>query len=114
MYALLRPLLFRLSAENAHDLTMRSLAFASGHPGLLRALGLFSGLRDARLHVETLGLRFDTPLLLAAGLDKNAACVPAWAALGFGGAEVGTVTREPQEGNPKPRLFRLPADGALI
>ena len=114
MYGLLRPFLFRLPAETAHDLTIRSLAFASRHPGLLRLLQLFSGFRDERLHTDVLGLGFENPLLLAAGLDKNAACVPAWAALGFGGAEVGTVTHQAQEGNPRPRLFRLPEDAALI
>lgn len=114
MYALLKPLLFRLPAEQAHDLTISSLAFVSRHPGLLKGLSLFSGTRDDRLAVNAFGLDFENPLMLAAGLDKNAACIPAWAALGFGAAEVGTVTLSRQAGNPRPRLFRLPADAALI
>src|SRR5690554_1122365 len=114
MYSLLRPLLFRLDAEQAHELTMESLAFASGHPGLLKLLGWLWGLNDDRLRLDVFGLSFSNPLLLAAGMDKNGVAIPAWAALGFGGAEVGTLTMLPQEGNPRPRLFRLRADRAII
>ena len=69
---------------------------------------------DGRLAQTVLGLAFDNPLGLAAGLDKQGAAAPAWAALGFGFVEVGTVTPRPQPGNPRPRLFRLPADRAII
>lgn len=69
---------------------------------------------DGRLAQQVLGLSFDNPLGLAAGLDKQGAAAPAWAALGFGFVEVGTVTPRPQPGNPRPRLFRLPADRAII
>ncbi len=114
MYRLLRPLLFRLDAERAHEFTLESLAFLSRHPGLLRLSSWLWRTDDPRLETEVLGLRFSNPLLLAAGMDKNGVAVPAWAALGFGGAELGTVTMLPQEGNPQPRLFRLPADGGII
>ncbi len=112
MWRLLRPLAFRLDPERAHDLTL----------GLLeRWSSLFSGAvgskdiaRSPHLAVEAMGLHFPNPIGLAAGLDKNAVAVPAWQALGFGFIEVGTITAQPQSGNPKPRLFRLPADEALI
>lgn len=114
MYRLLRPLLFRLDAERAHELTIDSLAFASGHPGLLRAMGWLWRSADPRLKTNVFGVDFTNPLGLAAGLDKNAVAVPAWAALGFGAAEVGTLTAMPQQGNPRPRLFRLVQDGGII
>lgn len=114
MYRLLRPLIFRLEAERAHELTLDSLAFASRHPALLRLLAWLFAADDARLALTAFGLEFRNPLLLAAGMDKNAVAVPAWDALGFAGAEVGTVTLRPQPGNPRPRLFRLPADQAVI
>src|SRR5690554_4485769 len=107
MYSLLRPLLFRLDAEQAHEFTMESLAFASLHPGLLRIMRWLWSRQDERLQVDVFGHSFANPLLLAAGMDKNGVAIPAWAALGFGGAEIGTVTMLPQEGNPRPRLFRL-------
>jgi dihydroorotate dehydrogenase len=107
-----RPVLFRLDAERAHDLTL----------GLLeRWSAFFSGRLDAGdiargpgLAVDATGLHFPNPIGLAAGLDKDALAVPAWQALGFGFIEVGTITALAQPGNPKPRLFRLPADEALI
>ncbi len=105
-YDLIRPLLFRMDAERAHHATLRLLAL--GH-----RLGL------ARQHVPALptramGLDFVNPVGLAAGLDKNGACIDALAALGFGFVEVGTVTPRPQSGNPKPRMFRLPEHQAVI
>lgn len=114
MYRLLRPLLFRLDAEHAHELTIGSLAFASRHPGLLRFMSWLYGNRDPRLKTEVFGLEFANPLGLAAGMDKNAAAIPSWAALGFGAAEAGTLTVLQQDGNPRPRLFRLKEDRALI
>ncbi len=114
VYRLLRPLIFRLDPERAHELTLHGLHFASGHPGLLRMLSWFCRLEDERLRTDIFGLQFANPLLLAAGMDKNAVAVPAWTALGFGGAEVGTLTCQPQPGNKKPRLFRLPSDQAVI
>jgi dihydroorotate dehydrogenase len=112
LWRLLRPLAFRLDPELAHNLTLGLLS---------RWSTLFAGKLDdsdiARapaLAVEALGLRFPNPIGLAAGLDKNAQAVPAWQALGFGFVEVGTVTALPQPGNPRPRLFRLPRDGAIV
>src|SRR6266542_3644629 len=69
---------------------------------------------DPRLHQRAFGLVFRNPIGLAAGLDKQGTAVPTWAALGFGFAEIGTVTPRPQSGNPKPRLFRLRQDHAII
>jgi dihydroorotate dehydrogenase len=109
LYALARPLLFALDAERAHELTLEALGpmAASG------ALRLAAGPR-VRDPVELLGLRFENRVGLAAGLDKNAAHVDAFAQMGFGFVEVGTVTPRAQPGNPRPRMFRLPARRALI
>lgn len=114
MYSLLRPLLFRQDAETIHERTLDLLAWCSRHPGVLRLLESFLMFRDPRLEVSAFGLNFLNPLALAAGMDKNARALPAWAALGFGAVEAGTVTARAQEGNPLPRLFRLPGDLALI
>jgi dihydroorotate dehydrogenase len=114
MYRLARPYLFRSDPEKIHDRTIGALAWCSDHPGALRLLEAMFQVADPRLHVRAFGLDFANPLALAAGMDKNARAVPAWAALGFGAVELGTVTAEAQEGNPKPRLFRLEADEALI
>ncbi len=107
--SLVRPLLFRLDPERAHELAIGGLAAASPVLGRLRRPPT-----SPALAVDALGLRFPNPVGLAAGLDKRAAAVPAWPALGFGFAEIGTVTAEPQPGNPRPRIHRLPADRALI
>ena len=114
MYSLVRPLLFRLDAERAHDQTLRGLRLASASPGLLRLLRAAYAARDPRLQVRAFGLTFPNPVGLAAGMDKNAVAVPAFAALGLGFVEVGSVTAIPQEGNPRPRMFRLPEDDAII
>lgn len=108
-YALLRPLLFALDAEPAHDLTLAAL-------DRMHAAGLLPWLGPSvpSLPVRLLGLEFPNPVGLAAGLDKNGAHVDALAALGFGFIEVGTVTPRPQSGNPKPRMWRLPAHQAVI
>ncbi|BCJ30566.1 dihydroorotate dehydrogenase (quinone) [Actinocatenispora sera] len=117
---LLRPALFRLGggdAEVAHTATLRVLSGLAGGPARLTAL--WAATARYRKHarsapVEAFGVRFPNPVGLAAGLDKDGVALPAWPALGFGFVEVGTVTRHPQPGNPKPRLFRLPASDALI
>lgn len=109
IYPLLKPVLFKLDAEQAHDLTLKTLQKAAQF-GLLKG---FSGrLPDAPTQV--MGLTFPNPVGLAAGLDKNAAVIDGMAALGFGFIEVGTVTPRAQPGNPKPRLFRLPEAQAII
>lgn len=114
MYQTIRPLLFSQDAEDAHHLVLRGLELA-GHfpalPQLARALTVPAG---RSLRQSLWGQEFASPLGLAAGLDKNAQAVPAFQALGFGFVEVGTVTPRPQSGNERPRLFRLPADEALI
>ena len=114
MYALLKPLLFQLEPETAHELAMDALAFCSRHPGALRLLSLLAERPEPRLAVRRFGLTFPNPVGLAAGMDKHARALPAWAALGFGSVEVGSVTAQAQAGNPKPRLFRLAKDSALI
>lgn len=107
-----RPALFSLlDAERAHDLTISTLR----HPVVVQALGwLPRPPGDARLAQRLLGIAFDNPVGLAAGLDKQGTAAAAWAALGFGFVEIGTVTPRPQPGNPRPRLFRLPSDRAII
>src|SRR6476646_3362577 len=106
-----RPLLFSLDAETAHHLTIGLLQRASHFDHALRVLKSF----QASSKTKTLfGLDFPNPIGLAAGLDKNGVALPAWAALGFGFIEIGTVTSKAQPGNPKPRIFRLPEQQALI
>ncbi|MDB5901536.1 MAG: hypothetical protein JWM26_414 [Betaproteobacteria bacterium] len=107
-YALLRPALFALEAETAHHLTLNALK-ALESVGLVRPARPIPGC--AR---DVMGIRFPNPVGLAAGLDKNAEYIDALGALGFGFIEVGTVTPRPQPGNPRPRLFRLPAADAVI
>jgi len=106
-----RPLLFSLDAETAHQVTIRSLGRASHFDAALRVLKSF----QLPSKPKTLfSLNFPNPIGLAAGLDKNGVALPAWAALGFGFIEIGTVTAKAQPGNPKPRIFRLPEQQALI
>jgi dihydroorotate dehydrogenase len=106
-----RPLLFSLDPETAHNLTIRCLAVLGDFPFLLRALQRF----QASPKPKTLfGITFPHPVGLAAGFDKNGLALPGWAALGFGFVEIGTVTAKPQPGNPRPRIFRLPHQEALI
>ena len=111
MYRFLRPLLFRLDAEDAHGLGVRAARLGQRAPGVVRALFRPP---DARLGQTILGLRFASPVGLAAGFDKNADLVPFWPTLGFGFAEIGSVTALASSGNARPRAFRLPADGALV
>lgn len=112
MYALLRPLVFLLPPERAHHLTFRLLGIASRIPGMLALVG---GTKPPSTSATVvMGLRFPSPVGLAAGMDKDAKHVDALARIGFGFIEVGTLTPKPQPGNPQPRLFRLKADRALI
>lgn len=110
--ALFRVVLMRMPPEAAHHIAMvaiRGLGEAPVVADVVRAATLRGSAR-----VRAMGLVFPTPFGLAAGFDKNAVGLRGLAALGFGHVEIGTVTAKPQPGNPKPRLFRLPADGALI
>ncbi len=109
MYRLARPLLFALDAETAHHFTL----------GMLRRLddlGLLpaAGAAPSSCARSVAGIAFPNPVGLAAGLDKNGNCIDALARLGFGFIEIGTVTPRPQPGNPRPRMFRLPAAQAVI
>lgn len=109
IYSLLKPLLFQLDAEKAHDLTLKNLKIAERFK-LLKLLPKPATCTPR----EVMGLRFPNPVGLAAGLDKNAAYIDGLAALGFGFIEVGTITPRPQPGNPKPRLFRVPEAQGII
>src|SRR6516164_1590124 len=106
-----RPLLFSLDAETAHHFTVRLLGRASHFDAALQLLRFF---RPTPKPITLFGLTFPNPIGLAAGLDKNGVALPAWAALGFGFIEIGTVTAKAQPGNPRPRIFRLPEQQALI
>jgi dihydroorotate dehydrogenase len=108
---LVRPVLFSVPAETAHDLAIRNLRAASNWPTALRQLERF---QPAPKPTTVFGLKFPNPVGLAAGFDKNGVAIPAWAALGFGFVEIGTVTAKAQPGNEKPRIFRYPGEGALI
>ena len=108
-YALTRPFLFSLDAERAHDLTLGAIARLQHTPA--RCAWAQTRVADP---VALAGLTFPNRVGLAAGLDKNGRCIDGLGALGFGFLEVGTVTPLPQPGNPRPRLFRLPAADALI
>src|SRR6478672_11436299 len=106
-----RPLLFSLDAETAHHLTIALLQRASHFVPALRVLRSFQPSPKPK---TLFGLNFPNPIGLAAGLDKNGVALPAWTVLGFGFIEIGTVTAKAQPGNPKPRIFRLPEQQALI
>lgn len=110
----IRPLLFLLSPERVHHLVMCMLRMGGRIPGKLAFWHALFAVRDTRLEVEVAGIRFPNRIGLAAGFDKDAMAYRELSAFGFGFIEIGTVTPLPQEGNPKPRLFRLPADRALI
>lgn len=114
-YAAARPLLFRFESERIHRLTVDTLRIAGESP-LGRGVLSFAGGTPRRRGpwAELLGRRFRNRVGLAAGFDKDGVALRGWAALGFGFVEVGTVTPEPQSGNPRPRLFRLARDEALV
>jgi dihydroorotate dehydrogenase len=110
---LFRHVLVRLDAERAHRMGARTLAAVGRLPGAGALLRRLLSPRDPRLEVKALGLTFASPLGVAAGLDKEAECFAGLGDLGFGHVEVGTVTARAQDGNPKPRVGRLPRDRAL-
>ena len=109
MYSLIKPLLFQFDAEKAHHLTLDNLQRA-------HRFGLLSHFGNKVMPCPStlMGLALKNPVGLAAGLDKNGEYIDALAALGFGFIEIGTITPRPQDGNPKPRLFRLPEHQAII
>ncbi|MBD2175549.1 quinone-dependent dihydroorotate dehydrogenase [Pseudanabaena sp. FACHB-1998] len=109
-----RPLLFSLDPEAAHHLaiaTCRQISESSILQSIAKSIFYYS---DSRLEQTLWNLKFDNPVGLAAGFDKNAEAIGAWENLGFGFAEVGTITAKGQSGNPQPRLFRLPSDRAVL
>lgn len=111
---IIRPLLFLINPETIHHLIVWALRFAGKIPGgraLIRSAFTY---RHSSLEREVLGIKFPNPIGMAAGFDKNGSCYRDVAALGFGFVEIGTVTPRAQPGNPKPRLFRLKKDKALI
>ena len=114
MYKILRPLLFKLQPETIHHLIVRLLRVMHYVPFAKALLRTRYTRRAPELEREVLGLKFPNPIGMAAGFDKDAEVYDMLGALGFGFVEIGTVTPKPQNGNPKPRCFRLPADKAII
>lgn len=114
LYHLLKPLLFQMDAERAHYLTMNTLRLMCSLSPLRALIRNTLAGSDVGLERQVFGLRFRNPVGLAAGFDKDARYIREMATLGFGFIEIGTLTPRPQTGNPRPRLFRLPADRALI
>jgi dihydroorotate dehydrogenase len=115
LYEALKPFLFNLDAERVHEEASGLMRWAVPVPGAAAALAALAGPRPRRDHaVEAFGLRFPNPVGLAAGFDKDGLLAPLLPALGFGFVEIGSVTLEPQPGNPRPRLFRIPEERAIL
>ena len=112
--SIIRPLLFRLPAESAHQLALKSLRIGFGTSVVRDAVAKRFRTKTFQPSLKRFSLDFPNPIGLAAGFDKNGSYTRELATLGFGFIEVGTVTNQPQPGNPAPRLFRLPKDHALI
>lgn len=108
-YSAIRKVLFQFDPEFIHEVTIKGFKYTGATP-----LSLLYKQNVPQAPVEVMGITFPNPVGLAAGLDKNGECIPAFEALGFGFLEVGTVTPRPQPGNPKPRIFRLPAANGII
>jgi dihydroorotate dehydrogenase len=114
MYRLIRPVLFRFSAERVHHWALRALRCIPYIPFAKYILRKMFSINDPSLSCEVFGLKFKNPIGLAAGFDKNGEVANEVACFGFGFVEIGSVTPLPQPGNPRPRVFRLPKDRALI
>lgn len=114
MYQIAKNFLFKKPAEEAHHFTTKNLKRAFKLPFVKSIFSSIYSVSDPRLAREVFGIKFKNPVGLAAGFDKNAEYIHEFSALGFGFIEIGTVTPKSQPGNPKPRLFRLPEDEALI
>ena len=114
MYRALRRVFFRVDPERIHTWVFAALRTATAPRPLRRGLARWLGPTDPVLATTVFGVRFPGPVGLAAGFDKDGTGLNTWGALGFGYAEVGTVTAQPQPGNPRPRMFRLPDDRALL
>jgi len=111
---LMRPLLFRLDAEWCHDRAMDACALAGSLPPVRAALAAACRFADPMLETEVCGLKLSNPIGLAAGFDKNGRALRGLAAMGFGHLELGSVSADPSDGNPKPRLWRLADEGAIV
>jgi len=114
MYKLVRSLLFLFDPETVHHFTFSLLGVLGKIPGVPSFERMVFGLEHPRLEKQVLGLQFKNPIGLAAGFDKDARLIDELSCFGFGFIEIGTLTPQPQEGNKRPRLFRLPHDRALI
>ena len=113
-YRAVRPILFRFDSEEIHHFSLSALRLVGASRGGRALAGVAGGASLDGAHVEVAGLRFRSRVGLGAGFDKDGVALRGWAALGLGFAEIGTVTPLPQAGNPRPRLFRLSRDRALI
>jgi len=113
-YDALLKVMFTLPPERIHGIISGALGVLNAVSPANRVMEKVVRVHDRRLEQELFGVRFPAPLGLAAGFDKNATAIDAWGAVGFGYAELGTVTPRPQPGNPAPRLFRLPEDKAIL
>lgn len=108
-YSAIRKVLFQFDPEFIHEVTIKGFKYTGATP-----LNAFYKQKVKEAPVEVMGITFPNPVGVAAGLDKNGECIPGFSALGFGFLEIGTVTPRPQPGNPKPRIFRLPAANGII
>lgn len=106
--------MFSIGPERIHGFTVRMMRMAGSIPGMKWIIGCCCRVRNPLLEREVLGMKFSNPVGVAAGFDKNAEIFDVLSSMGFGFVEVGAITPKPQIGNPKPRLFRLPKDGAVI
>jgi dihydroorotate dehydrogenase len=114
LYEALKPLLFSLDAETAHEEVSGMMSLLAALPGAASVLSALTGTGAKSLEKTVFGIRFPNPLGLAAGFDKDGKLVPILPSLGFGFLEIGSVTLEPQPGNARPRLFRVPESRALV
>jgi dihydroorotate dehydrogenase len=112
--AAVRPLLFRLDPERAHDLAVRASELSGRSALTRRATRRALRVPDPRLRTSFAGMELENPLGLAAGFDKNGRAIGLMAALGFGHVEIGSVSAWPSDGNPRPRLFRIPQEGGIV
>ncbi|WP_200980355.1 quinone-dependent dihydroorotate dehydrogenase [Echinicola sp. 20G] len=112
--SLLKPFLFKKGAEEAHHFTFSMVKTTFNLPIVKGVVNSLFGFEDSSLEKEVFGLKFKNPVGLAAGFDKDAKLIDEMAMLGFGFIEIGTLTPKAQDGNPQPRLFRLPEDGSLV
>ena len=114
LYEALKPWLFTLDAERVHEEVSGLMALAAPIPGAAAIISLLTGTGGEKLEKTVFGIKFSNPIGLAAGFDKDGKLISVLPGLGFGFLEIGSVTLEPQSGNPKPRLFRLVEQGAIV